>query len=119
MLRDDASELRAGIDPPEAGQQVIHFRFRGRAHRGARLALGIRGKKPAPHQHVFPHGEANARLLLHIHQLPGRFDSPRLGRMVCEAEFAEETAEMIAKAGRVYDREGKIIDPRPMPPAGS
>ncbi len=28
---------------------------------------------------------ANARLLLHIHQLPGRFDSPRLGRMVCEA----------------------------------
>jgi hypothetical protein len=28
---------------------------------------------------------ANARLLLTIHQLPGRFDSPRLGRMVCEA----------------------------------
>lgn len=28
---------------------------------------------------------ANARLLLYIHQLPGRFDSPRLGRMVCEA----------------------------------
>ena len=28
---------------------------------------------------------ANARLLLFIHQLPGRFDSPRLGRMVCEA----------------------------------
>mgnify|MGYP002654605324 CR=1 FL=1 len=28
---------------------------------------------------------ANARLLLSIHELPGRFDSPRLGRMVCEA----------------------------------
>jgi len=28
---------------------------------------------------------ANARLLLYIHQLPGRFDSPRIGRMVCEA----------------------------------
>lgn len=28
---------------------------------------------------------ANARLLLYIHQLPGRFDSTRLGRMVCEA----------------------------------
>jgi hypothetical protein len=28
---------------------------------------------------------ANARLLLYIHQLPGRFDSLRLGRMVCEA----------------------------------
>ncbi len=30
-----------------------------------------------------PH--ANARLLLYIHQLPGRFDSARIGRMVCEA----------------------------------
>jgi hypothetical protein len=28
---------------------------------------------------------ANARLLLYVHQLPGRFDSPRLGRMVCDA----------------------------------
>ena len=28
---------------------------------------------------------ANARLLLYIHQLPGRFDSARIGRMVCEA----------------------------------
>ena len=28
---------------------------------------------------------ANARLLLHIHQLPGRVDSQRIGRMVCEA----------------------------------
>lgn len=28
---------------------------------------------------------ANSRLLLHIHELPGRFDSPRIGRMVCEA----------------------------------
>ena len=28
---------------------------------------------------------ANARLLLYIHQLPGRFDSQRIGRMVCEA----------------------------------
>lgn len=28
---------------------------------------------------------ANARLLLFIHQLPGRFDSTRIGRMVCEA----------------------------------
>ncbi|MFM9104687.1 MAG: hypothetical protein ACKOPS_26620, partial [Cyanobium sp.] len=28
---------------------------------------------------------ANARLLLFIHLLPGRFDSARIGRMVCEA----------------------------------
>jgi LysM repeat protein len=28
---------------------------------------------------------ANARLLLFIHELPGRFDSQRIGRMVCEA----------------------------------
>jgi hypothetical protein len=33
---------------------------------------------------------ANARLLLHVHQLPGRFDSPRLGRLVAEAFLARQ-----------------------------
>ena len=33
---------------------------------------------------------ANARLLLHVHQLPGNVESPRLGRLVAEAFLARQ-----------------------------
>lgn len=69
---------------------------------------------------------ANARLLLFIHQLPGRFDSARIGRMVCEAflkrgQMVGESASGLSIDSGDFTYSGYIcrsalLDPQPSNP---